>query len=94
MTVVNLRNGDEYDVRIDRRGPWGNPFVIGKDGDRDEVIAKFRSWVRTSTDTRARWIRANVHNLHGKRLGCWCAPEACHGDVLLELAAEAFEAAS
>ena len=24
-------------------------------------------------------------SMKGKRLGCWCYPDACHGDVLLEL---------
>jgi len=85
--VVNLTRG-LYDERIDRLTAWGNPFAIGRDGTRDEVIERYRTWVTTSDDRGAQWIRDNVHTLYGKTLGCWCAPSACHGDVLLELAAE------
>lgn len=85
-TVVNMRGGNrEYDVRIDRKGPFGNPFVLGVDGDRDEVIAKFRHWLTSSTCTRSQWVRDHMGELKDKRLGCWCHPEACHGDVYVEL---------
>lgn len=84
-TVVHLKR-DEYDERIDRATVWGNPYVLGHDGTREEVIEKYRSWVLTSSDRPAVWVREHVHELRGKRLGCWCAPLACHGDVLLELA--------
>lgn len=83
--VVHLKR-ERFDVRIDRATPWGNPFILGVDGDRDEVIAKFREWATTSTDPRAVWIRAHVHELRGKTLGCWCHPEDCHGWVLVEMA--------
>ncbi len=83
--VVQMHTND-YDVRIDRATPWGNPFVLGRDGDRDEVITKFYWWAFTSPDPKASWIRQNVSALHGKVLGCWCAPQACHGDVLAAMA--------
>jgi hypothetical protein len=86
--VVHLRRAP-YDVRIDRLTAWGNPFVRGRDGDRDEVIAKYTEWVLTSDSSSAAWIREHVYELHGKTLGCWCAPQSCHGNVLLELAAQA-----
>lgn len=79
--VVHLKH-DPYDVRIDRQTHWGNPFVIGKDGTREEVIAKYRDWILSEPDIVAMVKR----ELRGKTLGCWCAPKACHGDVLLELA--------
>lgn len=88
MTVVHLKR-EAYDVRIDRETAWGNPFVLGRDGDREVVLAKYRRWVTESDDPTAMWIRENVYKLHGKTLGCWCAPQLCHGDVLLELAAAA-----
>lgn len=84
--VVHLKQ-EPYDVRIDRATAWGNPFVIGRDGDRDEVIRRYREWVLSSEDPAATWIREHVDELRGKVLGCWCAPlNACHGDVLLDLA--------
>lgn len=83
--VVHLRK-EPYDERIDRATVWGNPFVIGRDGDRTEVIAKYKNWVLTSTDPSAVWIREHVDELYGKVLGCWCAPQQCHGSVLIDLA--------
>jgi hypothetical protein len=60
---------------------WGNPFVIGRDGTRAEVIRKYKAWV-----VRQPELMASLHELKGKRLGCWCGGKACHGDVLVELA--------
>lgn len=81
--VVHLKR-EPFDVRIDRQTAWGNPFVIGKDGTREQVIAKYREWICLPENThmveRARQV------LRGKVLGCWCAPKACHGDVLAEIA--------
>lgn len=59
----------------------GNPFRIGPDGTRDQVIAKYRRWLWN--EIRAdRVDLKELAALHGKRLGCWCAPEPCHGEVL------------
>lgn len=83
-TVVNLRR-DAYDVRIDRATKWGNPFRIGPDGDRQQVIAKYRHYILHQNPD----LLAQVGELRGKRLGCWCAPYQCHGDVLAQLAEKA-----
>jgi hypothetical protein len=65
-------------VRVDRATPWGNPFVIGRDGDRAAMIAAYRDrYLPARPDLLAR-----VGELRGRALGCWCAPLACHGDVL------------
>lgn len=84
--VVNLRD-EECDVRIDRGTPWGNPFshlpvsaAKWKVATREEAIEKYREYIKTRPDLLAR-----LGELKGKRLGCWCKPKACHGDVLLEL---------
>jgi hypothetical protein len=71
----------ENAVYIGRPSKWGNPFVIGKQGTRAEVIAKYREWIMTQPR-----LLADLHELRGKDLICWCAPFACHGDVLRELA--------
>lgn len=95
--VRDMRADDPNDVYIGRgvhrRGyhldasPWANPIPIGSDERRrDEVIEAFRAWVLTSPDAQAAWIREHISELRGKRLACWCAPRACHGDVLAELA--------
>ena len=73
-------NDEAYDVLIDRRTKWGNPFIIGRDGDRTEVIDKYRQWIRVNKE-----LKGMLHELKGKRLGCCCKPKACHGDVLVEM---------
>lgn len=77
--VVNLRKSS-YDVYIGRGSIFGNPFHIGKDGTREEVINRYAEWVLTQPQI----LRA-IPDLEGKTLGCFCKPAACHGDVLLEL---------
>ncbi len=79
-TVVHCKR-HPYDIYIGRPGPWGNPFTIGPDGTREEVIAKYAAWLRTQPR-----LLALLPTLRGKRLGCWCAPQPCHGDILAELA--------
>ena len=59
----------------------GNPFALGKDSSRDEVISNYRCWVVTQTD-----LMNSLDELRGKDLICWCAPLACHAEVLRELA--------
>ena len=81
-TVVHCRR-EPYDVYIGRPSIFGNPFRIGRDGTREEVIAKYAAWVKTQPQ-----IMAQVPSLRGKRLGCYCSPDACHGDVLARLADE------
>jgi len=143
-TVVNLRH-ERADVRIDRRGPYGNPFRVDgawitwtavglgyrgdKDGRRAAAIALYRSWMtgepvqrggeRAAGDQSvieygdgsqatigqhaegfARAAASIIYPppqlpdkpplepLRGKRLGCWCKPLPCHGDVIVELLGE------
>ncbi len=78
--VVHCKK-EHYDVYIGRGSKWGNPFVIDKDGTREEVIMKYRAMLMTRPD-----LLAALPELRGKILGCWCAPKECHGDVLAELA--------
>jgi len=81
--VVHCKQ-DAYDVYIGRPGPFGNPFTIGRDGTREEVVEKYAEWVLTQPDLLAK-IKAELKD---KILGCWCAPKLCHGDILVELANE------
>lgn len=81
MTTVVHCKREPYDVYIGRPGIWGNPYEIGKDGTREEVIAKYEAHLLSSPELMAR-----LPELRGKVLGCWCAPQACHGDVLAKYA--------
>ena len=79
MKIENKRTYTGTGVYIGRPSKWGNPFVIGKDGDRNEVVRKYEEWILKSP------LMESLDELKGHTLICWCAPEACHGDVLKKL---------
>ena len=79
-TLVNIKHGQKCDVYIGRPSKWGNPFIIGKDGDREVVIAKYREWF-----LQQEHLIKDLHELKDKILGCYCYPAFCHGDVLIEM---------
>ncbi len=83
MTSVVNKYKDHYDVYIGRGSKWGNPFRIGDHGDREDVIEQYRKWIQTRPD-----LLDSLEELRGKRLGCFCKPKACHGDVLIDLLGE------
>lgn len=72
--------------------PLGNPFKIRKnatDQERIECLEKYRQWVKTVPNwqglVRSLGERARLCKLP---LGCWCAPQLCHAQVLAELIEE------
>lgn len=82
--VLNKHSMREEDrvnsVYIGRGSPWGNPFKIGINGNRDEVCDKFGAHILPILD---------IEPLRGKNLVCFCAPLRCHGDsILLKLRGE------
>lgn len=77
--VVHCKK-ENYDIYIGRPSKWGNPFVVGKDGTRKEVIDKYRKYILSNKE-----LLDSLDELEGKVLGCWCKPKSCHGDVLVEL---------
>ena len=81
MRVVHCKRA-KYDVYVGRPSKWGNPFTIGRDGTRAQVIAKYRAWILTQPAL----VEAARRELRGKVLACWCAPLACHAEVLAEIA--------
>ena len=90
QTTVVHNQIDEYDVYIGRAvveygiedSKWGNPFVMADDSDteRARAVHAYREWVMAQPE-----LMQSLEELRGKRLGCWCAPKACHGDVLVQL---------
>lgn len=92
-TRVNLRESD-YDVYVGRAfhhqgydlpaSIWGNPFVVGRDGTREEVVEQYERYVLTHPELMER-----LGELEGQRLGCWCRiGDPCHADVLVRLVEE------
>lgn len=83
--VYNKRHGDApaNAIYVGRPTKWGNPYVIGKDGTREVVIDKYRALL-LSMPPHA--LTLALAPLRGKDLVCWCSPDVCHADVLMELA--------
>lgn len=79
--LVNVKK-ESYHVYIGRPSIYGNPFRIGRDGDRTEVVQKYRTWF-TNRLQDPRFI-LQLESLRGKSLGCHCHPLPCHGDVIIE----------
>jgi len=77
--VVNIKHED-YDVYIGRGSKWGNPYVEGRDGTREEVIERYRRRMERRKD-----LIEDLDELRGMRLGCFCKPLPCHGDILIEM---------
>lgn len=71
-------------VYIGRPSKWGNPFTVGKDGNRDEICDKYSAWL----DTQPELKEQAKQELKGKSLICYCAPLRCHGDTLLRISNE------
>ncbi len=89
--------GRGNDPRTGRPGEWGNPFshrpsrvpgviVVGS---RQEAIRRYRAWLWEQIRS-GRITVEQLASLHGQRLGCWCAPAPCHGEVLSLAAAWAW----
>lgn len=77
--IVNI-DKEPYDIYIGRGSIWGNPFIIGKHGNRNKVIEKYREYL-----LKNKFLMDNLKTLKDKVLGCHCKPLKCHGDVLVEL---------
>lgn len=63
---------------------WANPYKIDKSHTRKMVIQSYQLWVAD----KIRSHELDIEELRGKDLVCWCAPEPCHGDVLMEILAQ------
>lgn len=90
-TVVHCKK-KSYDIYIGRPSQFGNPYshLSGtlaefKVDTREEAIEKYREYILGRPD-----LLALLPTLKGKRLGCFCRPQRCHGDVLIELIDELY----
>jgi len=107
IEVVNVRGLDPQTngagiVYVGRRcGKWqnsilGNPFKIGVHGTREEVIDKYRDWLKNKLETD-QCVQSFImdlvkrfHNGERLRLGCWCAPLSCHAEVIKEVVEDTY----
>lgn len=91
MTVLNKHNHGipAGAVYIGRGTRWGNPFVIGKHGDRNAVCDHYKRYLKDQVRDGVVTVE-QLAALHGKDLVCFCAPLRCHGDTLTVAALWAF----
>ena len=87
-TVVNIRHSS-CDVYIGRgRGGsttlWGNPFPLERGMARGSTLPRFRALMEERLQQNPEFWSKELKTLRGKRLGCFCKPHPCHGDVILE----------
>ena len=89
--VINIKISPEFQSEkstpsyeyIGRGSYWGNPYSMYEEGDdREEVIRKYK--YDFDYEKFPNKEKSEVYKLAGKRLGCFCKPQACHGDVLAE----------
>jgi hypothetical protein len=92
MCVVVNRHFQEFDVYIGRGSPLGNPYPINVAiGDtREVVVARYKPWLWKEIK-EGRITLEYLRSLDGKRLGCFCAPRLCHGDIIAQAVAWAKE---
>ena len=80
MKVTHVKER-KFTVYIGRPTVYGNPFIIGRDGTRKEVIKKFRRYAIKTKRVREAIIALPTRAI----LGCHCSPKSCHGDVIIAL---------
>jgi hypothetical protein len=82
-------------IKVDRSGPWGNPFPIGREGllgrvapDAEGAVGFFEAMLDDPEMRAAAGYPDDLSPLRGHDLGCWCEEDArwCHGDVLIKRA--------
>lgn len=90
IIIVNKHHGKSGEY-IGRGSPLGNPFVIGKDGSREQVIAKYRVWLNEQIMRKNQAVLDELNRLGNKAidekglaLQCFCYPKPCHGEVIKE----------
>ena len=64
---------------------WQNPFTVKKYG-LTKCLELYEKKIRNSTE-----LMAEIRELEGMELGCWCKPAPCHGDVLIKIFKEVVE---
>lgn len=79
--VQNKKQYDGPGMYIGRPSELGNPFTIGEDGTRDEVIDKYIIWFEAHPEE---WKARIRRKYRGKVLICWCRPFRCHGDYIAQ----------
>jgi len=87
-----------YNVYIGRKGivfidgerfpkkdsPFCNIYKVDENNDLEKVLIMYEKYIRNRLKNEPELVE-QLKNLKGKNLYCWCAPEKCHGDILVKL---------
>lgn len=84
--ILNIHHGNtDGAYYVGRPSPLGNPFVIGKDGDRDAVIAMYKEYLDTAVASRDPAICTALLGIQeDQAIACFCAPKPCHVEVIVD----------
>ena len=71
-------------IYIGRPTKWGNPFVMTKEEERNNVCDKYIIFIM---EKKNKYLREEARKeLKDKDLVCYCSPKRCHGDILQKIA--------
>lgn len=71
-------------VSVSRPSIFGNPFPIRGNNTREVVIGKYRKWFEEKAKNDLVFMAALRKLKSATALVCWCAPERCHAEVIVE----------
>jgi hypothetical protein len=63
---------------------WANPYKITENQSREQVLKLYLEYIEKKLESDNNLVE-ELLKLKGKKLGCWCKPECCHGDILVKL---------
>ena len=94
INIKNLRYEQpkhEWDVRVDRGTPLGNPFYMSLGRERDSVCDRYKAWLLTQIKNKNKIVLDELYRLRDLysyfqelNLFCWCAPKRCHVETIID----------
>ena len=90
IKVVHCKREPNHEY-IGRPSSLGNPFPLPKGAEKGSTLPKYREWLMNKIESKDKQVIDELNRLYliakkgDLNLGCWCAPHACHGDVIKEL---------
>ena len=81
--IVFIKEGDKKERYPKQSSKWANPFKINKDCTREQCLMRYKEYIENKIFEEP--DRYDLNELRNKNLGCWCYPEKCHGNILIDL---------
>jgi Domain of unknown function (DUF4326) len=87
ITVGNKQHGARG-IYVGRPSALGNPFAMQGEATRPQVIRDYEEWLAEQLLDPKSPASREIHRLADLArkqdlcLVCWCAPKACHGDII------------